>query len=166
MTLERTHQIIWNSFYSFFVLLFILWFFTALESYLSKSASSSVSFNQGDSGDMMVVFPILTICKAVDPKVSFWRGIKQTCKGRNLMDIQPPYFLNYLKECLEHDDATQVEDLINHLSYDLDEVIEDVKFVNPEFPDGEAQYVPLMGGEGPHWKSKLQEVLSSLLLGG
>ena len=57
--------------------------------------------------------------------------------------------------------STQVEDLINYLSYDLDEVIEDVKFVNPEFPDSEAQYVPLIGGEGPHWKSKLKEILSS-----
>ena len=161
MTLERTHQVIWNSCYAFFVLLFVVWFFTAIGNYMTRSASSSVSLKFGDSGDKMVVFPVLTFCKFLDPKAGLWRGITKTCKGEPLVNLQPPMFMNYIKDCLEHDSSLKPEDLIDWLTYDLDDVILDVIFMNPEFPEDVRFHTPIIGGNGPNWKTRQNEILSS-----
>ena len=128
---------------------------------MTRSASSSVSLKFGDSGDKMVVFPVLTFCKFLDPKGGLWRGIGKTCKGEPLVNLQPPMFMHYIKDCLEHDSSLKPEDLINWLTYDLDEVILDVIFMNPEFPEGVRFHTPIIGGNGPNWKTKQKEILSS-----
>ena len=161
MTLERTHQVIWKSCYAFFVLLFVIWFFTAIGNYMTRSASSSVSLKFGDSGDKMVVFPVLTFCKYLDPKAGLWRGIRYTCKGKELINLQPPYFMNYINDCLEHDDSLEPEDLFDWLTYDVDDVILDVIFGNPEYPNDVTYHTPIIGGNGPHWKTKRNQILSS-----
>ena len=161
MTLEQTHKIIIKGCYAFFVLLFLIWFFMALGNYMTQSVSSSVSLKFGDSGDNMVVFPVLTFCKALELKTGLWRGINKTCKGEAMTKLPPPLFISYIKECLEVDETLEVEDIINHLTYDVDEVINNALFKNPEFPEGVEVHNPIIGGNGPDWSTVKHKILSS-----
>ena len=161
MALDQTNQIILKSCYAFFVLLFLVWFFYALGNYMTQSVSSSVSLKFGDSGDKFVVFPVLTFCKALELKTGLWRGVTETCKGEELIKLQPPWFMNYVKECLEVNPDLQVEDIIDQLTYDVDEVINNVIFMNPEFPDNVEFFTPMVGGTGPNWKTVKDKILTS-----
>ena len=133
----------------------------ALGNYMTQSVSSSVSLKFGDSGDNMVVFPVLTFCKALELKTGLWRGINKTCKGEAMTKLPPPLFISYIKECLEVDETLEVEDIINHLTYDVDEVINNALFKNPEFPEGVEVHNPIIGGNGPDWSTVKHKILSS-----
>ena len=128
---------------------------------MTASVSSSVSLKFGDSGDKFVVFPVLTFCKALELKTGLWRGVKETCKGEELIKLQPPWFINYIKECLEVNPDLQVEDILSQLTYDVDEVINNVIFMNPEFPDNIEFFTPMVGGTGPDWKTVKDKILTS-----
>ena len=128
---------------------------------MTASVSSSVSLKFGDSGDKFVVFPVLTFCKALELKTGLWRGVKETCKGEELVKLQPPWFINYIKGCLEVNPDLQVEDIIGQLTYDVDEVINNVIFMNPEFPDNVEFFTPMVGGTGPDWKTVKDKILTS-----
>ena len=128
---------------------------------MTASVSSSVSLKFGDSGDKFVIFPVLTFCKALELKTGLWRGVTETCKGEELIKLQPPWFLNYVKECLEVNPDLQVEDILSQLTYDVDEVINNVIFMNPEFPDDVEFFTPMVGGTGPNWRTVKDKILTS-----
>ena len=128
---------------------------------MTASVSSSVSLKFGDTGDKFVIFPVLTFCKALELKTGLWRGVTETCKGEELIKLQPPWFLNYVKECLEVNPDLQVEDILSQLTYDVDEVINNVIFMNPEFPDDVEFFTPMVGGTGPDWKTVKDKILTS-----
>ena len=158
MPLERTYKIIWNIFFAIFFTLFVIWLVSASQKYVMKTASSSVTMKLGDEGDKMVVFPVLTLCKSIDPKREFWKGITHACKGQNLTDLYPPYFIHYLKDCLEADPNLKVEDLITYLTYDYEEVVKSVIFIDAE---SQEELVGWRHYQDNFWKHQANEIVST-----
>ena len=158
MPLERTYKIIWRIFFTVFFTLFVIWLVSASQKYMMKTASSSVTMKLGDEGDKMVVFPVLTLCKSLDAKREFWKGITHACKGQNLTELDPPYFIHYLKDCLEADPNLKVEDLIKDLTYDYEEIVKSVIFIDAE------SYEELVGWRhyrDNFWKHRANEIVST-----
>ena len=123
-----------------------------------KTASSSVTMKLGDEGDKMVVFPVLTLCKSLDAKREFWNGITHTCKGQNLTELDPPYFIHFLKDCLEADPNLNVEDLIKDLTYDYDEIVKSVIFKEAESNE---ELVGWRHYQDNFWKHRANEIVST-----
>ena len=158
MPLERTYKIIWNIFFAVFLTLFVIWLVSASQKYVMKTASSSVTMKLGDEGDKMVVFPVLTLCKSLDAKREFWNGITHTCKGQNLTELDPPYFIHFLKNCLEADPNLEVEDLIKDLTYDYDEIVKSVIFIDAE---SQKELVGWRHYQDNFWKHRANEIVST-----
>ena len=123
-----------------------------------KTASSSVTMKLGDEGDKMVVFPVLTLCKSLDAKAQFWKGITHTCKGDNLTELDPPYFIHYLKDCLEADPSLKIEDLITDLTYDYEKIVKSVIFINAESNE---ELVGWRHYQDNFWKHRANEIVST-----
>ena len=90
---------VWKSSFSIFVLLFFVWLVYSINSnYLPKPTASSVSIKQRDNGDKSVQFPTIVYCKKFDGTILWKNGSK--CKT-NPGDLKPPYYLNYIHDCLD-----------------------------------------------------------------
>ena len=99
------HDTIWKVCSWICLLLFTIWLVFAIFDYLDLPTTSSFSIKQGDNGDKMVQMPTFTFCKPVTEvvknshKLRFWNNAPGCSNSSS--KIKPPYFLNYLHDCLE-----------------------------------------------------------------
>ena len=99
------HNIIWKVCSWICLLLFTIWLVFAISDYLDLPTTSSFSIKQGDDGDKMIQMPTFTFCKPVievvknSHKLKFWNNLSGCSKTSG--KIKPPYFLNYLHDCLK-----------------------------------------------------------------
>ena len=132
MHVRTTHRIIVQFFHAICLTAFIVWLIQAIDNYQSLATSSKVSFKYGDEGDKTVRFPSVSICQSGDFHINeyadygygsnLWKNV-QRCGGSI---TEPPYFLTYLEDCLESGDNETVLDLMEKITFDITELIDDI----------------------------------------
>ena len=75
-------KFIWNICYFLCCLAFGFWLMDAVNNYAKMWASSTVSLKNGDDGDRLVKFPVISLCKIVERRMKdgLWKNAKM-CKG-------------------------------------------------------------------------------------
>ena len=63
---SKTRKAIVKFCYGFFLILFLVWLYQAVNNYQSWATSSKVSYKYGDEGDKLVRFPSVSICQMGD----------------------------------------------------------------------------------------------------
>ena len=102
--------------------LFVAWLINAVENYVSMPTTTKYTLKYGDDGKKNARFPLVSICRM--PSVSngsmkLWNNA-EPCK--NMSVLSKPYFLSYLETCLENDKDQSVTELIDKVTYDIDQV--------------------------------------------
>ena len=79
--LEFTQIYIWRICYVLCCIAFGAWLMDAVNNYAKMWASSTVSLRNGDDGDRLVRFPVISLCKPADKDME---GGMQVNKGSNI----------------------------------------------------------------------------------
>ena len=108
--------------------LFIAWLINAVENYVSMPTTSKFSLKYGDDGKKNARFPLVSICrmpnKANATSMRLWNDA-EPCK--NMTILSKPYFLSYLETCLENEKDVTVSELMERVTYDVDEVFNTIQ---------------------------------------
>ena len=111
--------------------LFVAWLINAVENYVSMPTTSKFSLKYGDDGKKNARFPLVSICRVPTfttqgntTTVNLWNNA-EPCK--NMPKLSKPYFLSYLEACLENDKDVLVSELMEKVTYNVDEVFNTIQ---------------------------------------
>ena len=103
------HKLFWKVCYAICFGLFFVWLSFAIDNYLGYSTSSKISLNYGDNGNKLLRFPVVTLCKEVKKSTFYMWKNNEKCLS-NQIPNKPPFFYNFLENCLINNDNEDVSD--------------------------------------------------------
>ena len=128
MNIEIACTVFYRISYVLFLGIFIVWLINAIDNYSAFPTTSKFRLKYGDDGRKNARFPLVSFCriptKANHTTMKLWNDAKP-CK--NMSILSKPYFLSYLETCLENDKDVTVDELMERVTYNVDEVFNTIQ---------------------------------------